>query len=326
MQLPQERGPVSRRVIQALRSGSDRTLTLALGLGDIADDGDVQLALWMLYELHYRGFDEIPDDREWDPGLLSLRRTIERRFELELRDATRERVDGATRSPDTGSDLFALVAADDGPSTASFLQRHASREQFLDYLRERSVQQLKESDPQSFVLPRLNGAAKVALAEIQYDEYGGGRPERLHATLYAEALEAAGLDPRYGAYIDQVSALSLAAANVMSMFCLHRRLRGAAMGHLAAFEASSSVPCRKIVGGIERLGLPPTVATYFDEHVEADAVHEHLAATDICGVLVREDPSLHEDVLFGAAVCVHLDARCSTEMLGRWTDDVEQAS
>ena len=77
---------------------------------------------------------------------------------------------------------------------ASFLQREASREQVLDFLRERSVQQLKESDPQSFVLPRIDGAAKVALAELQYDEYGGGRPERLHSALYADALAAAGLD------------------------------------------------------------------------------------------------------------------------------------
>ena len=64
--------------------------------------------------------------------------------------------------------------------------------------------------------------------------------------MYADALTAAGLDSGYGAYIDEVSALSLAAANVMSLFGLNRRLRGAAMGHLAAFEATSSVPCRRI--------------------------------------------------------------------------------
>ena len=184
-----------------------------------------------------------------------------------------------------------LVAADDGPSLATFLHRRASREQVLDYLRERSVQQLKESDPQSFVLPRLDGGAKAALAELQYDEYGGGRPERLHATMYGDALEAAGLDRTYGAYIDDVSALSLACTNVMTMFGLNRRLRGAAMGHLAAFEASSSVPSRKIAGGIDRVGLPDAVAAYFHEHVEADAVHEHVASSDICGALVAAEPA-----------------------------------
>jgi hypothetical protein len=326
MQLPRERGPVSRHVIESLGKEAGQTTPVALGPDDIIDDADVQLALWISYELHYRGFDGVPDDREWDLDLLTLRRDIERRFELELRNGTRELLTDTPDHGDVGRQLLGLVAADDSPSPAAFLHRHATRAQVLDFLRERSVQQLKESDPQSFVLPRLDGSAKVALAELQYDEYGGGRPEHLHAKLYADALEASLLDPTYGAYIDDVSALSLAASNVMSMFGLNRRLRGAAMGHLAAFEASSSVPCRKIAAGIERVGLPPAVAAYFHEHVEADAVHEHVASTDICGAMVAEDPALREDVLFGAASCLHLDALSGAELLERWTAELEQAS
>ena len=88
MQLPQERGPISRHVIQALAHEEDGNPALALGPGEVTGDDDVQLALWMIYELHYRGFEGVPDDREWDPELLSLRRSIERRFERELRSAT----------------------------------------------------------------------------------------------------------------------------------------------------------------------------------------------------------------------------------------------
>jgi hypothetical protein len=324
MHLPQERGPISRHVIQALADEGDATL--ALGPGEVTGDEDVQLALWMIYELHYRGFESVPDDREWDLELITLRRSIEGRFEHELREATRNRLQSVPDEGDVGIQLLELVAADDGPPLASFLHRRASRGQLLDYLRERSVQQLKESDPQSFVLPRLDGGAKAALAELQYDEYGGGRPERLHATMYGDALEAAGLDRTYGAYIDEVSALSLACTNVMSMFGLNRRLRGAAMGHLAAFEASSSVPSRKIAGGIERVGLPAAVAAYFHEHVEADAVHEHVASSDICGALVAAEPTLRDDVFFGAATTLHLDALSGTELLNRWETGLEVAS
>ena len=182
----------------------------------------------------------------------------------------------------------------------------------LDLLREKSLQQLKESDPQAFVLPRLNGRAKVALAELLYDEFGAGRPPHLHQALYAEALTAAGLDPTYGAYVDDVSALTLANANVASLFALNRRLLGAAMGHFATFEATSSVPSRKIAAGIERLGLPSAVSAYFHEHVEADAVHEQVALGDICGTLVSEQPSMRPDVLFGAASCLHLEGLVRT--------------
>ncbi len=326
MRLPDERGPVSRHVLEALTRGDEPATPLALGPGDLLGDADVQLALWTIYELHYRGFDGVPPDREWDAGLLTLRRAIEVRLEQELRLATSDLLRDLPSDADIGRQLLDLVAADESPSPAAFLQRRASREQLVDYLRERSVQQLKESDAQSFVLPRLDGAAKAALAELQYDEYGGGRPERLHATLYGDALEAAGLDRTYGAYIDDVSALSLACTNVMTMFGLNRRLRGAAMGHLAAFEASSSVPCRKIAGGLARVGLPDAVAVYFHEHVEADAVHEHVASSDICGVMVAEDPSLRRDVLFGAAACLHLDSLAGAELLERWTAELEQAS
>jgi hypothetical protein len=104
----------------------------------------------------------------------------------------------------------------------------------------------------------------------------------------------------------------------MSLFGLHRRLRGAAMGHLAAFEMTSSIPCRRYSQGAGRLGLDPLVAAYFDEHVEADAVHEHVAAEDICGSLVEADPDLRPQVLMGAAACVALDAVATERMLADW--------
>ena len=54
--------------------------------------------------------------------------------------------------------------------------------------RVRSVYHLKEADPSAWVLPRLTGPAKAALAELLYDEYGGGRAERLHAGLFARGM------------------------------------------------------------------------------------------------------------------------------------------
>jgi hypothetical protein len=302
MQLPRERGPISRHVIESLARSQDEAGPIAIGATEVLDDDDAQLALWILYELHYRGFDEVEEDREWDLGLLRLRKTLERRFEHDLRQVVGS-APVASGTGDVSARLLELIAADDGPPVAAFLHRTASREHIVDFLRERSVQQLKESDPQSFVLPRIGGAAKAALAELQYDEYGGGRPERLHSTLFADALRAAGLDDGYGAYIDEVSALSLANANAMSLFGLQRRLRGAAMGHLAAFEATSSVPARKIAAGIERVGLH-----------------------DICGRLVEEDPTLGPDVLFGAATCLHLAALSGAELLERWSGELEVAS
>jgi hypothetical protein len=290
-------------------------LTCAVG------DADAQLALWTLYELTYRGFDGVPEELEWDPDLLRLRAQLEASFESVLRREAVDLVASVADVRDPADQVLAMVDRADGVSLSTFLRREATRDQVLDYLRERSVQQLKESDPQSFLLPRLSGAAKVALAEIQYDEYGAGDPARLHQQLYAAALSAAGLDSSYGAYIDHISAVSLAAANLSSLLCLNRRLRGAALGHFAAFEASSSVPSRRVAAAVERVGLGPTVAAYFEEHVEADAVHEQVAARDMCGAWVAEHPERRDDVLFGAAAALLLDSLSAKDLMSRWATD-----
>ena len=53
--------------------------------------------------------------------------------------------------------------------------------------------------------PAARGPPKAALVEIQADEYGGGRPERMHAQLFADAMAALGLDSGYGAYLDSAA-------------------------------------------------------------------------------------------------------------------------
>ncbi|WP_082748332.1 iron-containing redox enzyme family protein [Nocardioides jensenii] len=324
MQLPDPRGPLSQQVghVLAGRACEGPAVTaLPLPTGEVLDSEDLQLALWMLFELHYRGFDGVDPDLEWDPVLIHSRGMLEGCLEGELRGLTAEDVRRAQRrGGDLAGRLTWLIDDLDRGSLATFLQRSATVDQFADFMRQRSIYHLKESDPQSFVLPRIGGPAKVALAELQYDEYGAGRPERLHADMFGRALDAMALDSGYGAYIDEASAATLAMNNVMSMFGLRRRLRGAALGHLAAFEATSSAPCRRIVSGIERLGLPAATAAYFDEHVEADAVHEQLAIRNVCAALTDDEPELADDVLFGAASCLRMAEIAGEALVGSWSE------
>src|SRR6202011_5709763 len=144
-------------------------------------------------------------------------------------------------------------------------------EQLLEFLVHRSPYQLKEADPHSWALPRLSGPPKAAMVEIQADEYGGGRAERIHAHLFAETMRALRLDSRYGAYVDQIPGITLATVNLMSLFGLHRRWLGAIVGHLALFEMTSSIPNARYAAGLRRLGFNGDATAFFDEHVEADA-------------------------------------------------------
>ena len=307
--LPEPRGAVSEFLLEALTLPSP-----GLPVPPPADgEEDLQLALYLCYELHYRGLPGVAEHWEWEPSLLALRGELERRFEANLRRQVP--VPPGGRPMDVA--LRAIEAADDAPSLSKHLERDGTLEQFLEFVVHRSAYQLKEADPHSWALPRLTGGPKAALVEIQADEYGGGDPRRIHAQLFADAMDALGLDSRYGAYVDQIPAVTLATVNLMSMFGLHRRLRGAIVGHLALFEMSSSIPNRRYADGLRRLGLTDATA-FFDEHVVADAVHESIAAVDLAGGLARQDPRLEPDILWGAAALVELDGRFARHLLGSW--------
>jgi len=317
MGLPSPRGPVSAWLIETLRrpphTVRPRTPPTT---GDPLRDDDLHLALYLCYELHYRGLPAVDDRWEWEPSLLEVRFELERRFEEGLLEAVP--LTPVTVDADDVDLALREIAGEEGPSLSSYVRSRAELWQVHEFLVHRSAYQLKEADPHSWAIPRLSGPPKAALIEVQVDEYGGGRPEWIHAELFGKAMAALGLDPAYGAYLDLIPGLTLATVNLMSLFGLHRRLRGAIVGHLAVFEMTSSIPNRRYAEGIRRLGFDGDATLFFDEHVVADAVHENVAAVDLAGGLVRQEPALYPSVLWGARTLVHLGAQWASHVLGCW--------
>ncbi len=324
------RGPLSAAVLNRLTDSSHAAarhgIPLAVQAADALDaadevvrDDDVQFALFLLYASSYGSLPQLDAELEWDAELIEARRVLEAGFESELRATVPMPALPEPTVDAVGRALFALAAADSGPSLSRFIAKKATREQATEMLVQRSVYTLREADPHSWAIPRLTGRAKAALVEIQSDEYGGGRADRVHQNLFAAAMRAAGLDATYGAYVDDVPAITLASFNLMSLFGLNRRLVGAIVGHLAAYEMTSSIPCRLYADGLRRLGFDQDVVEYFDEHVEADAVHEQIAGRDLAGALAEDRPELLEDIFFGAAACLTVDGWMGGHVLDAWT-------
>jgi Iron-containing redox enzyme len=318
--LPDSRGPLSALLLAELSHEAHAITPRAHGVpADPVADDDLQLALYLCYELHYRGLPGVDDTWEWEPSLIALRGGLEAEFERGLRAAPALRARVQPPAPeDMDAALREIADSDDGPSLSRFLETRGTLDQFLEFMVHRSAYQLKEADPHSWALPRLHGAPKAALVEIQADEYGGGRAERIHARLFADSLDAVGLDSTYGAYLDLLPGVTLATVNLMSMLGLRRARRGAIAGHLALFEITSSIPNRRYANALRRLGFGGPATVFFDEHVVADAVHENIAAVDLAGGLARQQPELAADILWGARALVELESRWAAHLLGAW--------
>ncbi|CAO5161057.1 Iron-containing redox enzyme [Frankia sp. AiPs1] len=320
--LPRSRGPLSAFVTHALRQPAIARMGPApRPAGDVLYGQDGALALYCLYELHYRGFAGVDERWEWAPALLALRHALEEVLERRVREeaASVPTPDCDSRDADAiPAALRAIIAAPSGPSLSRYLAEQGTLEQFREFAVHRSPLQLKEADPHSWAIPRLAGPAKAALVEIQADEYGNGVARDMHQNLFGVTMLGLGLDPGYGAYLDRVPGPTLAAVNLASFFGLHRRLRGALVGHLAVFEMTSVEPMAAYGAALRRHGLSAGTGHFFAVHVVADAHHQTLASQALAGSLVRAEPELGADVLFGARAMMAVEGHCSQQILSAW--------
>jgi hypothetical protein len=310
--MPSPRGPLTEALLEAL-AGARPTDRLPAPLADVDPYGeDLQLALHLSYELHYRSLPGVDDALEWDPDLLRLRSRLERLFLEALRRDT-------SGSDDVEAALAPLLlepVSGTGPSW--HLASEGERWQLREYVAHRSVYHLKEADPQAFVVPRLEGQVKAAMVSVQHDEYGAGRVERMHATLFGAMMRELDLDDRYGAHVDRAPAATLAPVNLMSLLGLHRALRGAAVGQFVMIEVTSSPGSRRLSSAFDRLAYGSAGQRFYDEHVEADAVHEQVLRAGLRDLLRRE-PLLAADVVLGIEAGLLLEDRFADHVLGAWS-------
>lgn len=316
--LPWPRGPLSSAVISAFRRepGSLGATPPVTGVDALTDD-DFALALYLCYEVHYRGVSNY--HWEWDPDLLRFRAELEKVFESRLRDET------ATvefRFPfDVATALDETIRSSSGPSLSTHLFETGTLDQFREFCVHRSAYQLKEADPHTFGIPRLSGEAKAAMVEIQYDEYGSGDAAGMHSTLFGVTMAALGLDSSYGSYVEVLPGVTLSTVNLLSMFALHRRWRAALVGHLAVFEMTSVEPMGRYSRALERLGIGSDGRRFYDVHVNADKRHGAIARDRMVTGLIRAEPDLAPDLFFGVATLMMLEERFSKHLLDAWASD-----
>ena len=310
---PMPRGPVSELLLASLRERPHEISWSPASAGG-AEGDDLQLALYCCYELHYQGLPGVAETWEWEPSLLAIRRQLEDRFLAELQDV----IGPVEATAGTVVPRLREMAADSGgPSLSAWVSETATIEQLRELVILRSAYQLKEADPHTWGIPRLAGAAKAAMVSIQFEEYGEGVAERMHSALFSDTMRAVGLDPATS-YLDAIPGVALATTNLISLLGLHRRWRGALVGHLALFEMTSVGPMGRYGHAMRRLGVPEEACRFYDVHVVADESHQDVATDGMVGGLLAREPDLARDVVFGAMALQRVEERFASYVLGCW--------
>ena len=315
---PTPRGPLSAAVLLALRQPPGCLgPTPPVAVVDALADDDLQLALYLCYELHYRGLAGADADWEWDPALLGFRAELERAFLQRLHDEISpvRRV----QLGDVRGALSEMIAGESGPSLSTFVLESGTLVQLQEFCMHRSAYQLKEAGS-----PHLCHPETVRWRQGSH----GGDPAR-RVRQWAGRRHALGPLWQHHDSVGPRSHLRGVSRSAARGDIGHGQpgidvrtaptLAGALVGHLAVFEMTSVGPMERYSRALARLGIGAEGRRFYDVHVEADVRHGAIALERMVAGLAEVEPYLGADLLFGAAAVLLVEQRFSCHLLNSWS-------
>jgi len=242
-------------------------------------------------------------DQEHDLTLIALRLELERAFEAQL-DRLAPLPEAAPQDPEAIrawlSDLALERDLFGGPSMGAYYRERATLGQLKEVVAQRSLFFLKEPDPWTMVIPSLRGKAKAGLIDLLLDEYGWGRFDQMHSTVYERMMEKLGLETGYDHYLDRTAWQFLAGLNYQVMVGRHRRLCRRMYGYVFLVEADSPGSMRNYLQAYARAGVDdPEILTFYELHIDADEGHADVALNEVVMPVVRDEPDAATEIARG---------------------------
>ena len=320
MLLPEARGDLTFALVDALRRDDpDCCPRPSSPAADPLTDDELQLALWICYELHYRGFDDVGADGSGSPSCSACAASSRRSLLGALR--ARVAVPGRTRPVAAAAARTRRLRR--RPVAVAVHAAQANRDA-VPRVRDAPLGLPAEGGrPAQLGDPPAERPAKAALVEIQADEYGGGelRADALRA-LPRRCCAASGSTTPTAPTSTRCPASRSRVSNVMSLFGLHRALRGALVGHLAAYEMTSSAPVpplrARAAPARRRRGRMPSSSTSTSPRTRCTSNWPRTTSAAGSPMPSRSSPRTS---LFGAAACLYVDKRFAEHVLGCWAQE-----
>jgi len=316
--LPWPRGPLSALVVSALqRQPGSLVATPPLTNVDAMSDDDFQLALYLCYEMNYRGLANAGWSR--DPGLLNFRTELEQIFVARLRD---EIGHVSARFPsDVMGAMEEFVDACATSSLATYLGVSGTIDQFREFCVHRSAHQQRSIESETRTLFSHADEDEPAKVMFPFDEWGASDALRIRAEFLSAAMAALGLDPSFGSYVEILPGVTLATANLASMFALHPDWRAALVGQLAISEITSMESMERYSHALFRFGLDRVGRRFNQVDTVVDSRRPLLARSQIVAGVIGGGPQLGADLLFGAGAIVMLEQRFGDHLLDSWGEN-----
>jgi hypothetical protein len=313
---------------EELSADPDRAAALVAAARELAvrafedeDPGALDVAHRTLYRLGAQSAWSPVDavrDNEHDLTIAAVRLELERAFERQL-----HRVAPLPEEPPAQpaeirawlSDLALERPLFPSPSMGAFYRAEATLDQLREVVAQRSLFFLKEPDPWTMVIPSLQGKAKAGLIDLILDEYGWGRHDQMHSTVYATLMAKLGLETEYDHYLDQTAWPFLAGLNYQAMLARHRRLCRRMYGYIYLVEADSPGSMRNYLAAYARAGIEdPEVLTFYELHIDADEGHADVALNEVVAPVLEAEPAAAAEIARGVVEGRYLHALVSRHL------------
>lgn len=233
----------------------------------------------------------------------STRMTLEQGFRAQLaRDRGMNRED-IPQLDDSDIAPWFLDTLDKLPEVEGwgpFIRESATLDDLKQIVADRSLFFLREPDPWIYAVPTLTGIAKAGLIDLLLDEYGWGKHERMHSTIYAGVMQKLGLNTELDHYLDDAPWQYIATMNLQWMHALSPGNRHRLVGIIYLTEAQSPDAMQNYLAAWKRVGIEDEAVTmFYDLHVSADEDHRRVALEEIVVPICLDDSAAIFEIAAG---------------------------
>jgi hypothetical protein len=195
-------------------------------------------------------------------------------------------------------DEFRRIAHDElVPPVYDWLARQATRADLVDFIAIEGGPDADFDDLVAICQVGLRGRPKLTLGANYWDEMGDGDLDSVHTELHARMVAALGV-PTLSPSELPVEALERRALN--GVLAVNRARQPELVGSLGLLECQAGPRCRRVVGAMERLGVPADALPFYQEHAQADPRHGKDWVDHAVAPIVDARPRLGSRILRGA--------------------------